>query len=59
MIGNIGVGKTTLTGLLNEYFNENGIKSKDFIEIVSDNPFLKYHYEESEKPGVSVFTIAN
>jgi deoxyadenosine/deoxycytidine kinase len=42
--GNIGVGKSTLTGLLAKHFNWEA-----FYESVDDNPYLKDFYEDMSR----------
>lgn len=42
--GNIGVGKSTLTGLLAKHFNWEA-----FYESVDDNPYLKDFYEDMNR----------
>lgn len=42
--GNIGVGKSTLTGLLSKHFNWEA-----FYESVEDNPYLKDFYEDMSR----------
>ena len=42
--GNIGAGKSTLTGLISEYF-----RWKAFYERVDDNPYLSDFYEDMER----------
>lgn len=42
--GNIGVGKSTLTGMLSKHFNWEA-----FYESVEDNPYLKDFYEDMSR----------
>jgi len=41
----IGLGKTSVADLLNDYFQSKGIDSKVFYETVDDNPILPLYYE--------------
>nr|WP_269432254.1 deoxynucleoside kinase [Bacillus sp. FJAT-27245] len=43
--GMIGLGKTSVADLLNEYYQSKGIDSKVFYETVDDNPILPLYYE--------------
>ncbi|ALC88491.1 deoxyguanosine kinase [Bacillus sp. FJAT-18017] len=43
--GMIGLGKTSVADLLNDYFQSKGIDSKVFYETVDDNPILPLYYE--------------
>ncbi|OCA88601.1 deoxyguanosine kinase [Bacillus sp. FJAT-27225] len=43
--GMIGLGKTSVADLLNDYYQSKGIDSKVFYETVDDNPILPLYYE--------------
>lgn len=43
--GMIGLGKTSVADTLNAHFQNRGIDSKVFYEVVDDNPILPLYYE--------------